>query len=214
MSNKNEHLQTLTEIRSLMEQSTRFLSLSGLSGIAAGVIALIGAAVAYAYVGADSVFLDYEQYRLNSEPKWGMDYMTFILLDASIVLLLALAAGSVFTSRKARRKGLPLWTMASQKLLLNLAVPLLTGGAFCLILLEKGYVDIIAPCTLLFYGLALINGSKYTVNDIRYLGISEIVLGLISAYFTGYGLFFWAVGFGILHIIYGTAMYLKYEKEE
>jgi hypothetical protein len=65
---------------------------------------------------------------------------------------------------------------------------------------------------LIFYGLALINASKYTYNDIRYLGISELLIGLCSTLFLGYGLFFWAAGFGLAHIVYGALMYFKYDK--
>jgi hypothetical protein len=59
----------------------------------------------------------------------------------------------------------------------------------------------------------LINASKYTFNDIRYLGFCEIILGLGAAVYVGYGLYFWALGFGILHIIYGAMMYYKYERK-
>jgi hypothetical protein len=44
------------------------------------------------------------------------------------------------------------------------------------------------------------------------LGICEIGLGLIASIYMGYGLLFWAVGFGVLHIIYGIVMYMKYER--
>jgi hypothetical protein len=69
-----------------------------------------------------------------------------------------------------------------------------------------------APACLVFYGLALIQGSANTFDEIRYLGFSEIILGLISASVPGYGLVFWAIGFGVLHIIYGVIMYNKYDK--
>ena len=66
---------------------------------------------------------------------------------------------------------------------------------------------------LIFYGLALINSSKYTFFEIRYLGIAEIVLGLIASVFVSSGLILWAAGFGLLHIIYGIIMYYKYERK-
>ena len=42
--------------------------------------------------------------------------------------------------------------------------------------------------------------------------MAEVVLGMISLSALQYGLLFWALGFGVLHIAYGTYMYLKYEK--
>lgn len=214
VQNHQNHLTALSEIRSLMEQSSRFISLSGLSGVAAGLFALLGAIAVYFYLdlmpfsGERAYYV--EALRTN---KWGMNYLTFFMLDAILVLFAALASGIFFTSRKAKRKGQKVWNALTLRLLINLAIPLATGGIFCLALFYHGMLGFVAPTTLVFYGLALINGSKYTLNDIRYLGILEIVLGLIALFKLGYGLEFWMVGFGFLHIIYGTMMYFKYERE-
>ncbi len=213
MDKRNEHLETLSEIRSMMERSSRFISLSGLSGVAAGIIALAGAALVYLYLGIqpfDQKRIYYEFSR--SATKWGMNYLTFFFLNASVVLVLAIASGIWFTTRKARKKGQKIWDSTSRRLLINMLIPLLAGGLFCLILVHHGLLGLVAPITLCFYGLALLNASKYTLDDIRYLGITEIALGLIAAYFMGYGLEFWAIGFGVMHILYGTCMYWKYER--
>ncbi|HMQ46428.1 MAG TPA: hypothetical protein PKA00_02175 [Saprospiraceae bacterium] len=210
---QNEHLEALQQIRQLMERSSRFISLSGLSGVAAGMWALVGAAVVYSYLGISPFNHRRIYYRQALEvEKWGMDYRSFFVLVAFSVLLLALTSGIYFTTRKARSKGQRIWDPLTQRLLLNLAIPLLTGGLFCLGFYYHGYIGFIAPSTLVFYGLALVNASKYTLNDIRYLGIMEIILGLLALFYLGYGLEFWAIGFGVLHILYGTVMYFKYER--
>ena len=206
MQNQENHLQTLSEIKSLMERSSRFISLSGLSGVAAGMFALIGAWAAHYYAGIPFTSPYYT--RLTST-----DLMQFIILDFSIVLILALSFGAFFTARKAKRTGLKAWDKTAYRLVLNLMLPLVAGGLLCLILMFRhGEIALVAPLTLIFYGLGLINASKYTLNDIRYLGVLEIGLGLIGAYFTNYGLLIWSIGFGILHIIYGMVMYWKYER--
>ena len=212
---QHQHLETLSEIRSLMERSSRFISLSGLSGISAGLFALLGAAMAYVYLGItpfDSKHLYYVT--AQSAEKWGMDYVTFFFLDGGLVALAAFTSAIFFTVRKAKRKGQKIWDALTQRLLINVMIPLTAGGIFCLALLYHGYVGLIAPATLVFYGLALVNGSKYTLADVRFLGISEIILGLISLFYLGYGLEFWALGFGVLHILYGAIMYNKYERNE
>lgn len=207
------HLDTLQEIRSLMERSSRFISLSGLSGVIAGSLALFGAFMAYLYLGITPFDQQHTYYvSLEGANKWGMNYITFFLVDASVVLIAALGVGIFFTTRKARQKGQKIWDALTRRLLINLCIPLVAGGIFCLALFFHGYNGLIAPSTLIFYGLALVNASKYTLNDVRYLGISEIILGLISIFLLGYGLEFWAIGFGVLHIIYGTLMYFKYER--
>ena len=210
---QENHLKTLSEIRSLMERSSRFISLSGLSGVAAGLFALAGATLVYAYLGL-TPFENKRAYYLaaQSADKWGLDYVSFFLLTGSLVLLGAICSGIYFTTRKARRKGQPIWDALSKRLLINLAIPLATGGLFCVALLQQGLAGLVAPATLIFYGLALVNASKFTLHDIYYLGILEISLGLIALFNLGYGLEFWAIGFGLLHIFYGMIMYWKYER--
>ena len=213
MDSRNEHLETLSEIRSIMERSSRFISLSGLSGVAAGVFALMGAAAVYIYIGSSPFDHKHLYYTMaQSADKWGLGPASFFILDAFLVLIGALACGILFTIRKAKKKGQKIWDATSQRLLVNLAIPLIAGGVYCLLLIHHGAVGLVAPSTLLFYGLALVNASKYTLTDIRYLGFSEIALGLIAMFYIGYGLEFWAIGFGVLHIIYGLVMYYKYER--
>ena len=210
--NPSQHLETLSEIRSLMERSSRFISLSGLSGVVAGIAALLGAAMVYVYLGVSPLDQAEPYYVLATDvDKWGMDYITFFLADAIGVIILAVSFGVFFTTRKAKRKGQKIWDPLSRRLLISLAIPLIAGGLFCLALIKNGLVGLVAPATLIFYGLALVNASKYTLHDVHYLGLCEIGLGVIASFWQGYGLEFWAIGFGFLHIIYGVWMYYKYE---
>ncbi len=211
MNNENQkHLENLNEIRSIMERSSSFLSLSGLSGIFAGIFALIGASFAYWYI---YIYHAYEQ-RSFIIHSIDFDYeITAVLFaNAAIVLFLALTVGYFFTYRNSKRKGLKMWNTTSKKLITALLIPLIAGGLFSLILIWHGAAFIISATTLIFYGLSLINASKFTVNDVRYLGISQVILGLIASVDIGFGIFYWALGFGVMHIIYGTIMYFKYEK--
>jgi hypothetical protein len=196
-------LEELREIRSMMERSSRFISLSGLSGVFAGVFALIGAGVAYWYL---DMSFEERHYHFRSP-----EMLTFLFADAVAVLIPSLLTAVYFTTRQAKKRGQKIWDSTSQRLLINIAIPLVTGGIFILALLQWAPL-LAAPATLIFYGLALINASKFTLNDIRYLGFGELILGLISAFWPGYSLFFWAIGFGVLHIIYGAVMYRKYER--
>jgi len=213
MADQKEHLQALSDIRSMMERSSRFISLSGLSGVFAGVFALIGAYLAYVKIGSYT-----ENYRSMLQMDAGgrvevaNELITYLFFVAAGVLVASLLVGTLLTMRNSRKKGIRTWDSTAQRLLINLAIPLGTGGLFCLIMLYHGDIGLIAPATLIFYGLSLINASKYTFNDIRYLGICEIILGLTASLYIGYGLYFWAVGFGVLHIIYGAVMYFKYER--
>lgn len=202
--------ETLTEIKQLMERSSRFISLSGFSGIFAGIYALLGALAAWYYL--NFVFHPTGRGVYQSSGSDGENLLMFLFVDAVAVLLLAVGTGIFLTTRKAKKDGHSLLDTAAKKLIVNLSIPLVTGGFVCLALIYHGDTYYIAPAMLVFYGLALVHASKYTRDDIRSLGIAEIILGLISLFVVGYGLLFWALGFGILHIVYGAYMYIKYEK--
>ncbi len=215
MSDSRQQLEHLAAMRALMERSTRFLSLSGLSGIWAGVCALAGVFVMYQYLGIQPLGFGNDELYFNKAIrtiKWGLDYRSVFILIATLVLAAALAGGVFFTTRKARSRGERVWDASSKRLVWAMAVPLLTGGIFGLAVLYRGFVSFLAPGTLIFYGLALVNGSKYTLRDVEHLGMLEIALGLTGIFYPGYGLDLWAVGFGFLHIFYGAWMYWKYER--
>ena len=206
MDSQNPSLDTLRDIKRLMERSSRFISLSGLSGLGAGICALVGAYIAHNWIRADFVTSNSRTYESVHEIK-----IKLILL-AIAVLIAALAVSFYFTWNKAKKNNLPVWDHTSKKLLINLLIPLAAGGFFVIGLLAQNEWRFVASACLVFYGLALVNASKYTLTDIRYLGLMEVVLGLINLYYPEYSLYFWAVGFGVLHIIYGLIMWWKYDK--
>ncbi len=202
-------LEEIGNIRQLMDRSSRFISLSGLSGVFAGIYALIGAGFAYWFLtqNSNSSFL-----HLYNHQQININLLTFCIVDAGLVLLFSITTGIWFTNHSAKKNKQTIWDKSAQRLVINLAIPIVVGGVFCLAMIFHQLVGLIAPVMLIFYGLGLINASKYTHGDVRQLGILEVILGLISSFFIGYGLLFWSIGFGFLHIVYGVLMYYKYEK--
>lgn len=209
MSDQKQSLEAIQDIKKIMERSSRFISLSGLSGVSAGIFALIGAWFAYNWI---------DDYYLRYGKRSGFDFLDFralirdLLGLAMIILAGAIVSALYFTWRKARRNKLPVWDHTSRKLLINLCIPLFTGAIFVFGLLKYSEWRFIAPVCLIFYGLALVNASKYTLSEIRYVGMIEIMLGLINMWWISYGLYFWALGFGVLHILYGIVMWWKYDR--
>jgi hypothetical protein len=212
MNKQTEPLETLSEIRSMMERSTRFISLNGLSGVFAGIFALLGALAAYVYLKISFLQPDYYQYSRLPDGSVNFSFYIFFFTDALLVLFASIFIAVSFCTKKARKNGVNIWDSTSKRLLINLMIPLIFGGLFCLVLVYHGHIGYVAPVMLLFYGLSLVNASKYTLPDIRFLGITEASLGIISAIWIGYGLLFWALGFGLVHIVYGIMMYYKYER--
>jgi predicted lysophospholipase L1 biosynthesis ABC-type transport system permease subunit len=207
MSQNQTYQKDIESIRQLMERSVKFLSLSGLSGILSGVYALIGASLAYMILYNAKTPFDYANQSVKE-----ITILIQLLLIAAVVLIISLITGYALASRKAKRLGVKIWDSTSKRLLVSLVIPLATGGIFIFILLAKGHYAIATPACLVFYGLALVNASQNLFDEVRYLGYCEIGLGLVCLLITGYGLFFWAIGFGALHIIYGTLMFKKYDR--
>ncbi|MGD9931469.1 MAG: hypothetical protein AB7U05_15710 [Mangrovibacterium sp.] len=205
MKPTEHYLNEITEIKKMMEQSSRFLSLSGLSGVLVGIYALIGAFIAYQliYIPGSLYYREYYSNQVLGE----------MLLLAAFLLVVSFVTVIWLTTSKVKRKSEKFWSPGTRMLLTNLAIPLVTGGIFILIFLSREIYSIVAPSCLIFYGLALVNAAKYTRREIFYMGLFEIGLGLLAAVLPGMGLFFWVVGFGLVHIIYGTIMYFRYERK-
>jgi hypothetical protein len=203
MEEKDVHAE-LSSIRELMERSSKFISLSGLSGILAGLYALAGARMA--------IRITTNHVEIGSPPENVPVITQALIVVALIVLVLSIATSYWLTVRKARRRQERVWNPVSRRLLVASGIPFVTGGLVMLILMINGEYALIAPMSLLFYGLALIAASQFTFNEVKWLGFGEITLGLIALWMPAYGLIFWAVGFGLLHIVYGTLMHFKYER--
>lgn len=200
----DKHQDDLEHIRFMMERSSRFISLSGISGIIAGIIALIASGFAY-YFMSKSGIADFADNR-----SYGSLLLSRLMTTGMLALIGALFFGIFFTVRKSRKNKIQIWNSLTKRLLISLVIPLVAGGVFCIALIYHSLIGLVAPATLIFYGLALINASKYTLNDIEYLGYCQLALGSVALFFIGHGLVFWAIGFGLLHIIYGFLMHKKY----
>ncbi|HQV53130.1 MAG: hypothetical protein IPF95_09680 [Flavobacteriales bacterium] len=212
---KHDQLNDLAHIRGLMDRSTRFLSLSGISGVIAGVVALGGAALAQHHIAeALGSSRDVLTYGTGSEYGQVDELLVTLITDAAMVLVIALSGAAWFTWRRAKRTGQNMWDASAKRLLWNMMIPLSAGGVFCLALFYYGLPGLVPPATLVFYGLALFNASKFTLDEVKWLGISELVLGIIALFWLQAGLMFWALGFGVLHIFYGGLMYLRYERKD
>jgi hypothetical protein len=196
-----DYLKDISEIKNMMHKSSRFISLSGLSGILAGIYALIGAALVYWLV------MTYSNGVLMLD---GWVYQTCLLILA-IVATLSIITGILLTTKKAKRHEAKIWDATSRRLVLNFLIPLVVGGLYILIILSQGKYGQSGGLMLIFYGLALVNASKYSIGDIQYLGYIQIVLGLLGAWKPGFGFWLWVLGFGFMHIVYGAWMHFKYD---
>jgi hypothetical protein len=207
MEDKN-YLNDLKDIKEMMSKSSQFISLSGLSGVLAGIYALVGAYLAYKTIYFDTSTSDNYAHLIISE-----NAVFKLLVIASFVLILSIGTGILLSLKKAKESNVKIWNVTSKRLVINFMIPLAVGGYMGLYLIEKENFSLLTPLTLIFYGLACVNASKYTLGDVRYLGITMILLGIINTFFTGYGLLFGALGFGFCHLFYGGMMWFKYDRK-
>jgi len=201
---QQDYLKDLSEIKHLMNKSSRFISLSGLSGIMAGLYALIGAGYAYWLVTTSVkgyLILDGKIFNI-------------ILIDLFFIAFFTVSTAIFLTFRKAKKNGESVFDKTGLRAMINFLIPLITGGIYILIILNQQKYGQTGALMLIFYGLALVNASKYTLGHIKYLGYTEIGLGLICAFLPGYGFWLWVLGFGVMHIIYGVIMHFKYDTKQ
>ena len=207
MDAQNQFLRDLQHIKTMMERSSRFISLSGLSGISAGICALIGAWFANNVIeGSSGPAAEGRIYKSDYTIDTLQEFMGNKLFNIAAITLVSALVAFLFTYLRTRKNNVAIWGTTSRRLLTAVAIPMIAGGIYLLKEIQVGNYGLIAPGCLIFYGLALVNGSKYTLDEVRYLGYGQIILGIVNCWMIGYGVYFWATGFGLLHIIYGILM--------
>lgn len=200
MENK-EALNTLNDIKEMMERSSKFKAISGLSIIIIGILASLVSVYIYFFLG---------DYHINTPAKWRTTVIIAIAL-----LVVAFTTVFVMSYLKAKRLNLRFtFDTTMRRLLLNFFIPMVAGGLLCIALLTQQHYGLVSSITLIFYGLALINCSHFSYHELRYLGYAELVLGLIDCFMVDYAVLTWFLGFGVFHIIFGIIFMLKYGRRD
>ena len=206
MEVKNEPLQELLHIKKMMERSTKFSSVSGMSSVAAGICALLGIWLVVRSIA------EWKASHIQDPGAPIEDLATRLLVIAVTTFAAALISSFIFVYLRCKKLDIPVLGMSARRVIINMAIPLVMGSLFIFRLATSGDYKLIPPACLIFYGLALINASKYTLDEIRYLGFAELLIGILNLWILGYGLIFWGIGFGLMHIIWGVIIWWKYEK--
>jgi hypothetical protein len=206
MEKHEEQLAAIQEMRNLMDRASRFRSISGLSAMVAGLLAIL--CVVFVSQLTDVQLTESASF----ERMLGTKFATEVQLSFLVLLLISICFGIYLAARNAQATGQAAWDSVAKRLALHLAIPLVTGGVFSMLLAQLGLLGLIPASTLLFYGLALVNASHYTLDAVRLLGLVEIGLGLLATAIVPFGLVFWLTGFGLMHVGFGLYIYLKYER--
>jgi hypothetical protein len=210
MSTK-EQIENIKSIKEMMERSSRYMTLSGFASIFAGIYAIVGAVIGYFWVYQQQIKWD-EHFHLFRKYNYDPRFVLFGI--ALVVFLFAVGTAIYLTRKKAKKTGLSIWNSQAKRVIYQFAIPLVAGGLFCILLILHNEISLVASASLIFYGLALLNASKFTFNETHQFAIAQIVLGLLAGVFLCYGIVFWTIGFGLFHIIFGIVIYIRYEKEK
>lgn len=197
--NKDKALESVNEIKELMEKSSKFISISGLAAIMAGVYALAGTYIATCLVTPDTTLIV---------------ALKLMIMVAILVLAAAAVTAGILSYNKSKKLRQKFFSKLTYRALWNFSLPMLAGGIVCISILMHEYYDILASVMLLFYGLALVNTSKFTYSSVAWLGYAFICLGAVDCFWAGHSLLFWTIGFGGFHILYGILFYLHYERKK
>ncbi len=165
-----------------MERSSAFTAVSGVGGVATGVIGLIAAVV-----GA----------RQPTGDRW----LATWLGAASIAVVVQLAA----MTWKARRARIALTGQNARRFALGTAAPLVAGGALTYDLWVTRDFGVMAPAWLLLYGVGVLTGGMFSVAAVRVLGACFMATGLAASLTSPeWGNVWLGIGFGGLHLGFGA----------
>ena len=203
-------------IKNLMEKSSKFSNLSGYAIATTGLLALLGAVFVYFDLGISisEKYISYAELINQTGNANSIDTkIKLLVIIASLILLTSLLILYVSAKLKSERHDINLFNSSFSRALKSLFIPVLSGGIFCGFLILHKMYGLVAPATLIFYGLGLISASKYSYNELELLGYLELLLGTLASYYMGSGLLFWMIGFGIGHIVLGVFIHYKYDKK-
>ncbi len=177
----------LRSIRSAMESSSRFTDLSGIGMVAIGLTALAAALVALAQSSERAAILVWE---------------------AEAVI--ALSIGVMGTLHKARDGWGRLLAAPARKFALGLAPPLAAGGILTLVLQREGLYDLLPGMWLVIYGAAMAAAGAFSVRLLPVMGFAFMAIGTVALLTPTWAGWLLGVGFGGLHIVFGTIIARRY----
>jgi hypothetical protein len=182
-------LENLRFIRETMSRASEFTAVPGWGGIFMGISALITAPIA-------------------GPPDDSVRWMLIWFADGAVAATIALVAIAI----KSRRSGAPLSKAApALRFALAFVPPLVAGMILTPVFALMGLGARLPGCWLLLYGTAVATGGAFSVRVVPLMGICFMALGAIAfAAPAAWGHWLMALGFGVLHIVFGIIIARSY----
>ena len=181
-------MDNLRFIRETMERSTSFTAVSGVAGMIMGAVAMVAAVVASTR---------------RTPEAW--------LLTWLIAALVAGLAALWAMIRKARASGVSLLSGPGSKFALFFTPPIVVGALLTAALVRVDLLSVLPGAWLLLYGTAVVSGGAFSVRIVPMMGVGFMLVGALALFAPpAWGDEFMAVGFGVLHIVFGLVIWRKH----
>jgi len=209
---EKEIRQTLNDIREMMSKSSRFQAVSGWSIIIVGLYAAVASAMAATVIGVGDWLPCFENLHryANLNTPLRSRIAALIAIGLLMLSLLTVYVGAIIKSKRNNLRFV--FDKRMMQMLLDFFIPLAAGGLLSMALVMQGHYGLTSSIMLLFYGLAQLNCSHYTYPALRLLGYAELLLGIIDCFTMSHALLFWFLGFSVMHIVFGIAYVLIFER--
>ena len=175
-------MEQLRFIRQTMESAGSFTAVPGWGQIYIGLTAL-----AAAWIAAK-----------QTEPSaWIQIWL------AEAVIALAIDVWTIL--EKAKRANQSLDSGPARKVALSLAPPMFAGGVLTWVLFQSGMTTAIPAMWLMLYGTGVMAAGAFSVSVVPVMGLCIFALGALAVITPpSWHNFEMAIGFGALHIIFGS----------
>jgi hypothetical protein len=186
-----------------MQQNINPFSLKRYSGI---LIGLYGLAVVYLI----NILTSGEQSGIELVSQLPLLFLQIgVTVIALVFIVISLVTLWIRAKRTVRKNDQKLWSIFTRKIRWQTLISLLIILIIIIMISNIGYFSLTTPLSLFFYGLFLLNLSRFSSIGLRYLSLAEIILAITSYFIYDKEIIFLALGFGFLPILYGIATFIK-----
>jgi hypothetical protein len=184
----HEHaMDNLKYIRRTLERAGSFTAVPGKGGVAMGAVALLAA-------------------RFTARQSTAGGWLAIWTLAA----VFAMAIGIAGAALKSRRFHVPLFSGPGRKFIAGFAPALLAGAVLTLVFYRAGISGFLPGVWLLLYGAAVLSGGWASVRVVPVMGACFMFVGTVALLLPGWNDLLLPVGFGGLHLVFGTVIAVKY----
>ncbi len=180
-------MDNLRYIRQTLERAGSFTAVPGKGGVLMGIVALAAAWMASGQTGASG---------------W--------LSVWTVAAVVAMVIGIGSAAMKSRRFQVPLFSGPGRKFIAGFTPAVVAGAVLTAVFYRAGISGFLPGIWLLLYGAAVLSGGSASVRVVPMMGACFMLAGTVALLLPGWNDVLLPVGFGGLHVVFGTVIAVKY----